>query len=436
MIRIMLLVLIMVVLPLTARAEGPDFERLFTGLDVPLLLIEPESGRIIDANPVAANFYGYSLEKMQRMTIQQINVLTPEEVAAERQRAQSQGRNHFIFRHRLADGQIRSVEVYSRPFNFDGRLLLLSLVHDITPDRQNQADLWHYQERLEATVDAQTAEISRNRRLLVWLLGLAVILQSVAILALLINRRQRRRLEAEREILLTELQGRNHDLSSLGTAMAHHFQEPARRLVSFSQRLRGKLAVSSDQDAQISLDFIDSQARRLSDLVHDVQRYLALDHADFHDADSDTVACLRQALTQGESWPADRVIDVPPDLPRLAVPHRPLVDLFALLLDNARRYRRLDQPLRIALTVKIAQGRAWFQLKDNGKGIEPGYREQVFTMFSRLVPNDVPGTGIGLALARKIVHIAGGSIYIEDGIDGGVAVVFDLPLAKSVRENR
>jgi len=432
MMRVLIILVSVLGWPIIAQAGGPDFDRLFAGLDVPMLLVEPDSGRIVDANPVAVNFYGYPLDKLQRMTVQQINILTPEEVAAERRRAQTQGRNFFIFRHRLADDQLRTVEVYSRPFDFDGRSLLLSVIHDITPDRRNQADLWHYQERLEATVDAQTAEINRNRRLLIWSLGLAVMLQSIAIVALLINRRQRLRLEVEREVLLKALQARNHELASLGVAMAHHFQEPARRLVSFSQRLRLKFPTTADADARMSLDFIDSQARRLSDLVHDVQRYLALDQVDFNKAESDSGDCLRQAVALGDPWPEGHVIEMPPILPRLAVPQRPLIDLFALLLDNACRYRRPNRSLCIRITVQIDHGRAWFRVQDNGHGIEPAYRDQVFLMFNRLVSNDIPGTGIGLALARKMVHIAGGSIYIEDGIDGGTCVVFDLPLAKSV----
>ncbi len=77
--------------------------------------------------------------------------------------AQREGRNHFFFRHRLANGEIRSVEVHSRPYRFNGEDLLFSIVNDITPGRHEAQDLWHYQQQLEAMVDAQVSELERTR---------------------------------------------------------------------------------------------------------------------------------------------------------------------------------------------------------------------------------------------------------------------------------
>jgi len=69
-----------------------------------------------------------------------------------------------------------------------------------------------------------------------------------------------------------------------------------------------------------------------------------------------------------------------------------------------------------------------FRFADNGSGIAPEYRSQVLGLFTRLVPSSVPGTGMGLALAYKITTLVGGDLHIEDGLDGGICVVFDLPL--------
>lgn len=76
-----------------------------------IMLIDPDSGRILDANRAAADFYGYDRAALRRMTIQDINVFDPDEVAEERRRAATEKRNHFIFPHRLADGRVRTVEV-------------------------------------------------------------------------------------------------------------------------------------------------------------------------------------------------------------------------------------------------------------------------------------------------------------------------------------
>jgi PAS domain S-box-containing protein/putative nucleotidyltransferase with HDIG domain len=97
-----------------------------------MLLIDPEGGCILDANEAAARFYGHSRETLRSMRITDINLLAPDEVQAEMRRAEAGGKKHFLFRHRLADGSIRDVEVYSGPIRLQGQNLLYSIVHDVT----------------------------------------------------------------------------------------------------------------------------------------------------------------------------------------------------------------------------------------------------------------------------------------------------------------
>ena len=96
------------------------------------LLIDPASGQIMDANPAAINYYGYG-PALVGMKITDINCLPPEEVRAEMERAKSEQRIYFNFRHRLASGSERHVEVYSGPVEVDGKPLLFSIIHDVTP---------------------------------------------------------------------------------------------------------------------------------------------------------------------------------------------------------------------------------------------------------------------------------------------------------------
>lgn len=179
-------------------AKGPEFEQVFSESGVIMLLIEPDTGNIVEANDAAAEFYGYPAEQLQQMTIQQINTFTAEQVAEERALAQAAGRNYFIFRHRLASGEIRTVEVHSRPYYFNEQNLLFSIINDITPGRHEAQDLWHYQERLEEMVDAQINELERHRKLQIWLLAGALLIQAVVITALALTIQRRRQLERER----------------------------------------------------------------------------------------------------------------------------------------------------------------------------------------------------------------------------------------------
>jgi PAS domain S-box-containing protein len=118
------------------RSSEKQFRSMFEKHQACMLLIEPKSGAIVDANPAAALFYGYSREELRRMQITDINQLPPEEVTAERSRAAAEERTYFIFPHKLADGRVRWVEVYASPFEMPQGPVLFSIIHDITERRE------------------------------------------------------------------------------------------------------------------------------------------------------------------------------------------------------------------------------------------------------------------------------------------------------------
>ena len=96
------------------------------------LLIDPSDGRIIDANPAASRFYGWPVTILRSMNISQINTLSPQEIKAEMEKAVNEERNYFLFQHRRAFGDPVDVEVHLSAINFDGKILLYSIVHDIS----------------------------------------------------------------------------------------------------------------------------------------------------------------------------------------------------------------------------------------------------------------------------------------------------------------
>jgi PAS domain S-box-containing protein len=114
------------------RKSEQRFRQMFENNAAVLLLIESDSGTIVDANPAAASFYGYRVEQLRAMRLDQINTLTPSEIAAEMARAVQQERDFFIFMHRLASGDIRTVEVRSTPIHVNEQTLLFSIVSDVT----------------------------------------------------------------------------------------------------------------------------------------------------------------------------------------------------------------------------------------------------------------------------------------------------------------
>jgi len=108
------------------------FRHMFENHASPMLLIAPESGEIIDANLAAAEFYGYDANQLKAMNIHQINALPKEQIATERESAQQEARNYFVFPHMLANGEVRQVEVHSSPITINGEVRLFSIVHDIS----------------------------------------------------------------------------------------------------------------------------------------------------------------------------------------------------------------------------------------------------------------------------------------------------------------
>ncbi len=96
------------------------------------LMIDPESGAILEANEAACNYYGYSRREMETLKISDINALPPEEIHSEMQKAKREERLYFTFPHRLASGEIRNVEVYSGPVNLGEKTVLYSIIHDVT----------------------------------------------------------------------------------------------------------------------------------------------------------------------------------------------------------------------------------------------------------------------------------------------------------------
>jgi PAS domain S-box-containing protein len=123
------------------RESEANFRALFNNNHAPMLLVDPETGKIVDANTAASVFYGWSLSEIKTKNIDEINILTHAEVKAEMQKALKEQRQSFLFKHRLANNQVCDVEVFSGPIKYSGRTLLYSIIHDITDRKQTEETL-------------------------------------------------------------------------------------------------------------------------------------------------------------------------------------------------------------------------------------------------------------------------------------------------------
>jgi PAS domain S-box-containing protein len=146
------------------RESEERYRSLFQNNHAVMLLLDPDTGGIVDANPAACAYYGYDLETIRTLNISQINPLTPEQLLEEMTRAKAMQRNHFLFQHRLADGSVHPVEVFSGPIELHGRQLLYSIVHDITERKRAEEALRESRTILRTIIDAIPLWISCSDR--------------------------------------------------------------------------------------------------------------------------------------------------------------------------------------------------------------------------------------------------------------------------------
>lgn len=237
-----------------------------------------------------------------------------------------------------------------------------------------------------------------------------------------------RRLEHRSE----ELARSNADLEQFAYVASHDLQTPLRNIAGYAQLLARRYKGRLDPDADEFIDFIVGGAKNLAVMIPDLLEYARVSRSP---PEPEPVAL--------ETVMASVLINLGPDLkeagaelkidpmPTVMGEPRQLESLFQNLISNALTYRRDDEAPRIAVTARRHGRDQWLlSVEDNGIGIDPAYFEKIFIIFQRLDPARHPGgTGIGLALCRRIVTRFGGEIWVESEPGRGTAFRFTLRAA-------
>lgn len=239
--------------------------------------------------------------------------------------------------------------------------------------------------------------------------------------------------ENERDLrhALDALNKSNAELERFAYVASHDLQEPARTLVTYSQLLERRLADRLDPDDHENLSFIINAAKRMQALVRDLLGYSQMGHRQGPAEPVDTGEVLAAALANLDALLAERKAEITaPGLPRVSGDTVQLVQLFQNLIANGIKFT--PRGTRPAITIAARrEGAFWeFSVHDNGIGIDSRYHDQIFIIFKRLHTADqFPGTGIGLALCKRIVELHGGRIWVRSELGEGATFFFTLPAA-------
>ena len=226
-----------------------------------------------------------------------------------------------------------------------------------------------------------------------------------------------------------ELQRSNSDLEQFAFVASHDLQEPLRKVASFTQLLQRRYAGQLDARADQYIEFAVDGARRMQALINDLLQYSRVGRSAREPAlvSSDTALAQARnnlAASMEESGATVETGHLPLVLAELTL----LTVVFQNLLSNALKFSG-GKPPRIVITASRDEPFWLFSFADNGIGIEPEYAERIFVIFQRLHERTAhPGTGIGLAMTRKIVEYFGGRIWLDTAYTEGSRFLFTLPM--------
>ena len=356
------------------------YKMLFYKSPLPKWIFDEESLQFLEVNEAAVRLYGYSEEEFRKLTLADIR--PREDVDRFMTDIGEVRRNPGSFqagqwRHRRKDGEVMEVEVTAHPVELDGRRARMVAVVDITDRREHERQL----ERLYSDLARRATELSAS----------------------------------------------NAELERFAYIASHDLQEPLRMVSSFLQLLQKKYSGQLDERADQYIHYAVDGAERMKALIMDLLEYSrlgtgkeAFDQVDVNEVMAEVGEVFREQI--GMSGAEVRI----GSLPIVWGDRVQLTQLFQNLMSNALKYSGGKPPV-IKIGAEEHPDRWQFSVADNGIGIDPQFFDKIFIIFQRLHNrNEYTGTGIGLAICKKIVERHGGRIWVESGSGEGSTFYFTI----------
>jgi PAS domain S-box-containing protein len=347
-------------------------------------------GKFIDINKVGIERLGYSYNEFLNMTpadiVAPISRLEMPENALE---LSKKGHVTFEIVHQTKSGKRIPVEVNNLIFELEGKKVALAISRDITERKKAEKALKQANENLELKVKERTKEL---------------------------------------EEVITALKNSNEELEQFAHVTSHDLREPLRMITSFLQLLERRYNDQLDDDAHEFIEFAVDGAKRLDNMINDLLKYSQVKNMERKLVPVNTEEILKETLLNLKV-PIDEnnAIITHDPLPKILGDKEMLIQLFQNLISNSIKYRS-DKSPKIHVSAIEQENQYCFSVKDNGIGISQDHLKRIFTIFQRLHTREqYEGTGIGLAIAQKIVHQLGGRIWAESEIGKGTTFYFTIP---------
>ena len=407
------------------RESEESYRKLFENHSAVKIILDPDTGAILDANDAAAQYYGWTREELKHMKIYQINTLSPEEVNVEMEKVRSERRIRFEFRHRRADRSIRDVEVFSSKIEIRGKDVLHSIIHDITERKQGEEELKNKIDELTIAnkeLAFQNEEREKRADELI-----------IANKELVFQNEEKEKRATELTIAKEQAEESDRLKSAFLTNMSHEIRTPMNGILGFTELLKEPNLSSDDQQDYIQTIQI-SGARMLNTInsIVDISKIesglmkVDIKETNINEKIEFTYKFFRpEAEIKGlqllfkNSLPAKKAI---------------------IKTDNEKVYGMLTNLIRNAIkftyegSIEFGYEKKGeyleFFVKDTGIGIPQNQHKIIFERFrqgSESHNRGYEGSGLGLSIAKSYVEMLGGEIWVESEEGKGSIFYFTIP---------